>query len=201
MKTAWQTGLVALISLTQAGCSSTTTTPIIRPRMGQGVVKLQDAEKMELMPGNGLDNARIPYFTWYGKTVIVVWSDAPLCSSIGSSGNTIEGALVWGGKGTLVYRGTDGQLNREIAFSTEFQDAHEVQKGQFTINGESYDLTNGGLFLVSGADGNVQVKQLNRDVSELRLTPHDLVAFGQADPEINGFFSKASQPQQAADQP
>lgn len=190
MKTAWRTGLVVYILLTLAGCNSTTTTPTIGTKLGSGVVTLQDAEKKGFMQGIGLDNASIPYFTWDGKTVVVVWSDAPCCNVI-SSGNTIGGALVWGGKGTLVYRGKDQQLNREIAFSAEIQ---EAQKGQITISGEAYDLTRGGLFLVSGVDGNLQVKQLNRAVAELKLTPHDLVAFGQADPEIKEFFSKAFKP-------
>ncbi|QVL33990.1 hypothetical protein KIH39_08815 [Telmatocola sphagniphila] len=197
MKVAWLISLVFYILLTIAGCNATTPPSSVRPRFANGIVTLQDAEKKGFMSGIGVDNASILYFTWDGNPVVVVWSDAPLCS-VSSSSNTIKGAMVHGGKGALVYRGKDNQLNREIAFSLEMQ---EAQNGQLMINGETYDFTKGGLFLVSGLDGDIQVKQLNKAVGDLKLTPHEIAAFGQADSEIKDFFSKSVKPKQPTDQP
>jgi hypothetical protein len=185
MKAAWQTGLVACFLSTLAGCEVTTTpttTPTASREVGSGFVYLTDAEMKGLMSGYGADRACIPYITLDSKPVLVLWSDAPW-SACGTSGNSSSGVLV--------YRGKDGQLNREVAFSAEIQNP---AKGRATIHGKTYDLAKGVLFLVSGAGGDVQVKQLSSDVSKLNFEPHNLVALGKANPEITAFFSKPAKP-------
>ena len=170
-----------------AGCGPTKSTQTAGPTVECGIVCLTDAEKEGLMPGNGADSACISYVTWDSKPIFVVWSDAPWGGSGATSGS--DGPTK--PHGVLVYRGNDMKLKREIEFSGEIQSR---EKGEITINGETYDFAKGALFLVSDVDGDVQVKQLSRDVSTLKLEPKDLSAFGKADPEITAFFSKAAKP-------
>lgn len=184
MKTTLQTILVTCILSALPGCGSTRTTPTAEPvvGMGSGSFSLTDAEKSELMLGD----AYVSIFTWHDKPILVVLSDA-LSSAWGS--NTRSGMASF--HLNLFFRGRDKRPNREIAFFGEIQSG---EKGQITIKGESYDLAKGCLFLVSSVGDDFHVKQMDKDVSELKLEKPDLVAFGKANPEIKAFFSGAAKP-------
>ena len=132
------------------------------------------------MPGN--DDAFVPCLTWNYKPALVIWSDAPKGTF---DGNYKQRNQVPTGKGVLIYHGNVNQTNREVPISGEVEN---IGKGQFTINGKTYDIAMGAVFLVSGVGRDLQVKQLSRDMNQLSLDPHELVAFGEADPEITGFF-------------
>jgi hypothetical protein len=155
------------------------------PDVDSHLVSLTEAEKEGLM--SGADPASIACVTLDRKPILVVWSDAPLCSHGGGSASSGLMTL----QGELIYRGSDMKLNRRIAYFGQIQ---RGENGQITINGATYDLAKGALFLVSGIDGRVQGKQLSGDVSKLTLEPDDLVAFGKADPEITSFFSSPTNP-------
>jgi hypothetical protein len=155
------------------------------PDVDSHLVSLTEVEKEGLM--SGADPASIACFTLDRKPIVVVWSDAPLCSHGGSSASSGLMTL----HGELIYRGSDMKPNRRIAYSGRIQ---RGENGQITINGATWDLAKGALFLVSGIDSGVQVMQLSRDVSKLTLEPDELVAFGKADPEIMSFFSRLTNP-------
>ncbi len=180
-----QTVMAACFLHALAGCGPSNVKTTTMPDVQNKLVTLTDAEKKGLM--SGTDSASIACVTLDSEPILIVWSDAPSCSN--GVGSAASGLMT--PHGELIYRGRDMKPNREIAY---FGEIHSRDKGQITINGESYDLARGALFLVSGMDGDVQVKQLSRDVSKLKLELDHLLAFGKADPEITGFFSKPANP-------
>ena len=178
MRATQQTALVAYMFLTLAGCGDM---PPPAGGLGIHILRLSPSVKEGLMPGN--DDAFVPCITWNYKPALVIWSDAPKGTF---DGNYKRRNQVPTGKGVLIYRGTVNQPDLEVPISGEVEN---IGKGEFTINGETYDLAKGAVFLVSGVGGDLQVKQLSRDMNQLSLDPHELVAFGEADSEITRFFN------------
>jgi hypothetical protein len=68
------------------------------------------------------------------------------------------------------------------------------KSGAVTVNGVSYDLANGPLFLVSAKGNDVQVRQLKR---ELGMAPEAEAFEGLAkdDPDVGGFVAAAGKPE------
>jgi hypothetical protein len=125
-------------------------------------------------PQRGIDQASI----YYEGTTFVVWSDFDGGSGGSSSGN-VQGVR---GQGRL--RSRD---NRHVDFLFETKDG---KTGPVTINDVTYDLANGGLFLVSDNGDQVQVKQLKRDMRNVKFERESLVAFARDDADIVAFFDR-----------
>ena len=115
-------------------------------------------------------------------TAFVLWSDASGGGS-GSSSANVQGVKC---QGSLLAR--DGG---RVEFHGETKDG---KAGRVTIDGVTYDLADGNLFLASTGRDQSQVKQLKRSLSELKFERESLEAFGRNDPEIAGFFTKAAKP-------
>ncbi|MBI1916308.1 MAG: hypothetical protein HYS12_16490 [Planctomycetes bacterium] len=124
----------------------------------------------------GIEQGTIYHF----GTAFVVWSDAR------GGGGGISSSNVQGVKcqGSLAAR--DG---RRVEFHCETKDA---KTGQVKINGEAYELADGNLFLVFTEGEQSRVKQLKRDISNLKFERESLEAFGRNDPEIAEFFTKGA---------
>ncbi len=120
----------------------------------------------------------------------VVWTDARLYA--GSDGypsansNPLPNFLVKGHR-NLRWGGKENGFDREVKYSFEI---NLSEKGQFAIEGKTYDFEKGALFLISGQDADVRVKQLSRDASKLPSDEAAVIAFGKADAEIDAFFAK-----------
>jgi hypothetical protein len=84
-------------------------------------------------------------------------------------------------QGTLL--GRDG---RRVEFLCEITDG---KAGQAKINGVTYELADGNLFLVSTQAEQHRVKQLKRDLAALKFERENLEAFGKNDADIAGFFT------------
>lgn len=169
--------LVALILLTLAGCGGQQP-----PAKGLGIRNLE-LRLSGLMPG--VDVVFVPCLSRNDKPALVILSDAPKGEWVG---NYKKANQVPTGKGVLIYPGADGQPNREIPIEGE---SEEGGMGQCTIAGKTYDLAKGALFLVSGIDDGLRVKQLSREMNRLSFDPSELATFGKNDAEITAFFSKA----------
>ena len=129
-------------------------------------------------PLPGIDQGSV----YHLGTAFVLWSDAPGGGG-GSSSSSVQGVKC---QGSLLARD-----RRRVEFRCETRDA---KTGQVTIDGVTYDLTDGNLFLVSTASDRPQVKQLKRGLTELKFERESLEAFGKNDPDIAGFFTKAEKP-------
>jgi hypothetical protein len=125
-------------------------------------------------PLRGIDQASI----YYEGTAFVVWSDFDGGGGGSSSGN-VQGVR---GQGRLSSRD-----NGHIDFRFETKDG---KTGPVTINEVTYDLANGNLFLVSGNGDQVQVKQLKRDMRNVKFERESLVAFARNDANIVAFFAR-----------
>jgi hypothetical protein len=116
-------------------------------------------------------------------TAFIVWSDAAGGGSGRSSGN-VQGVKC---QGSLLARD-----RRRVEFDCETKDG---KTGQVNLNGVGYKLADGNLFLVFTEGGESRVKQLKRDMSNLKFERESLEAFGRNDPEIAGFFTKGAKAQ------
>jgi hypothetical protein len=125
-------------------------------------------------PQRGIDQASI----YYEGTSFVVWSDFDGGGG-GSSSANVHGVR---GQGRLRLRD-----NRHVDFRFETKDG---KTGPVTINEKQYDLASGGLFLVSGNGDQVQVKQLKRDLRNVKFERESLVAFARDDADIVAFFAR-----------
>jgi hypothetical protein len=137
---------------------------------------LPSAGKGKPLPG--IDQGSV----YHLGTAFVLWSDAPGGGS-GSSNSNVQGVKC---QGTLLARD-----RRRIEFHCATKDA---KTGEVTIDGATYDLADGNVFLVSTAADQSQVKQLKRSLTELKFERESLEAFGKNDPDIAGFFTKAAKP-------
>ena len=129
-------------------------------------------------PLPGIDQGSV----YHLGTAFVLWSDAPGGGG-GSSSSDVQGFKC---QGSLLARD-----RRRVEFHCETKDA---KTGQVTIDGTTYDLADGNLFLLSTAGDQSQVKQLKRSLTELKFERESLEAFGKNDPDIAGFFTKAAKP-------
>jgi hypothetical protein len=102
-----------------------------------------------------------------------------------------------GGGGTAYTReaGTqsDGHVNfdngRTIAFSCRFPDE---RTGKVTIDGTEFDVARGRVFLMKFEGDKFAVKQVDKDLSTIKLDAADFGAIGRADPTIRSFFEPAA---------
>src|SRR5579884_3115406 len=67
------------------------------------------------------------------------------------------------------------------------------QTGTVTINGAEYEPAAGRVFLISTRGGQVQVRQLPRDLSEVQAEQEGFLALADSDPEIARFVVAASE--------
>jgi hypothetical protein len=129
-------------------------------------------------PLPGIDQGSV----YHLGTAVVLWSDAPGGGG-GSSNSDVRGVKC---QGSLLARD-----RRRVEFHCETMDA---KTGRVTIDGVTYDLMDGNLFLISTAGDQSQVKQLKRSLAALKFERESLEAFGKSDPDIAGFFTKAAKP-------
>ncbi len=129
-------------------------------------------------PVPGIDQGNL----YHLGTAFVVWCDAAGGGGASSSSNS-QGVKC---QGTLL--GRDG---RRIEFSCETKDG---KTGRAAINGETFELADGNLFVVATEREQPRVKQLKRDLGTLKFERDALEAFGRNDAEILGFFTEAAKP-------
>lgn len=127
----------------------------------------------------GIDQASITCGLWGSRGMaVVVWTDLPGGSSefLPPVTTKTEGFVFVGH-----HRSSDGrQVECRIA-------TRDGSTGPVTINGKSFNLAQGALFLVSTTGAQTQVRQLKRDF--VKLEPGDLMHLAKNDQEIRTFFT------------
>jgi hypothetical protein len=127
----------------------------------------------------GIDHASITCGLWSdGRMAVVVWTDVSSGSSrfLPPITTKAEGFVFEGH-----HRATDG---RHIDCRCATKDG---RTGGVTINGKTFGLDQGALFLVSTISGQTQVRQLKREV--LQSGGGDLRDLAKNDQEIRDFFA------------
>ena len=110
-------------------------------------------------------------------TLFVIWTDFPNGGG-GNDSSNMHGVTF---RGRLI-TSDQGQVN----FSGESADG---RSGKAVIDGNSYDLENGNLFLVTPGDNGYSIKQLKRDLGNRKFELTALQNFAKADTEIKEFFA------------
>jgi len=133
--------------------------------------------------GGAVDEARFSYHYWEEGLAILIWHDLSygggFCSGTGSTDDP-------------VYRlecdvdSTDGQ-----SFSWKVHTRDGVTADMW-IEDESYDLSQGNMFLVSSRDDGIQVDQLHRDFSELEPNDETISDLSNSDPDVADFIARIS---------
>jgi hypothetical protein len=127
-------------------------------------------------PIPGIDYSSIACAFWRdGRTAVVVWSD------VASSTDYSDGTMAGGSVFNCYQSAANGRVDCRCVSS-------DGRTGTVTINEKSFDLARGALFLVSTANGQTRVLQLNRDLSQLDRS--HITDLAKNDQEISGFFSK-----------
>lgn len=164
--------LIVLLGL-QSGCTR-------HPNVGGRSTLWSHSSGKEDVPG--LDEASISWGTWDDKVVFVVWGDRSafrLASGYPNPDNR-----------RIRFRGTiDCRDGREVVYEVEA--AEDGTPGTLRFAKQSYQLADGGLFLVSTQGEQPLVKQLKRDLAQMKLENSELRALSRTDDEIRGFFKDA----------
>jgi hypothetical protein len=173
------------------GCRSQQpdTTPSPKTDNGYTSWASQAPKKSESIPG--IDFATVDWGTWNDGLLFAVWVDRDP-KPVASSGRGITGSKTGPGLWDAKYRVwcDPPKVNVEC-------DSTDGTSGSLTVNGgQRLDLSQGRLFLVSTAGGEVRVKQLNRDGLSAKQgaqdTPPECFVKLKDDPEVKAFFAKSA---------
>jgi hypothetical protein len=85
-------------------------------------------------------------------------------------------------------QGADG---RKVEWQCETADG---KTGQMSINGSAYDLGKGPLVLVSTRGGQVQVRQVQRDLGHVKPDSDSLERLLRDDPDVGAFLAQTPEP-------
>jgi len=115
-----------------------------------------------------------------GRISLLIWSDLP-----DKAGSSSEGGL-FGSTAEGFFSSADG---RRVDWKWK---APREKGGDFQINGTPHDLANGTLFLVSTKGGQIQVTQLEVDLSKVHSDKQGFEAFANAQPKVAKFIAEAA---------
>jgi hypothetical protein len=130
----------------------------------------------------GITTASVSFCRYGEKCAAAFWLDGH-GGSLGAHRENDRNAVHFEGQGV----GRDG---RTIALECMTADG---TTGNARIDGQSFDLSKGALFLISTADGATAVKQLRRDLSALKPDTNALQSTAANDAEVRSFFEMHAQ--------
>jgi hypothetical protein len=161
------------------GCRSNSTQPEFNG--GTHVIVKWNREDHPVVGGTSAH-----YGLWGEGMAYVIWTDRT--AGWGGGG----GAERTADKAHAEYRAfqtpTDGP---RVEFRYEMNETAAGREGKITINGATYDLAKGSLFLVSTKGPEPEVVQLNRDTLKLKPGKEALEELAKNDPDVAAFFAKA----------
>jgi len=129
------------------------------------------------MAGGGLGQARYVFLRWKEGLKIMMWHDCLKSGRGSGSGSTTDPVYRYQGWA----ESSDGRR-----FEWEVQTA-DGKTALFKIDDTRYDLTDGRLFIVTMKNGKTQVRQLDRDLSNVQANQESIVAFARSDPHVAEF--------------
>jgi hypothetical protein len=135
--------------------------------------------------GGSIDGANYTYHYWQEGLALLIWHDfsygAESCSGTGSTEDP-------------VYRlecTVQAQDGRQFGWQIHTRDG---VKAEMWIDGRSYDLAQGAMFLVSSGEGETTVVQLQRDLSALNPDVESIAALASSDPDVVDFVDEVNTP-------
>jgi hypothetical protein len=127
------------------------------------------------------------FYRWEEGLNLMIWFDGAKSSACSSSSSTSDPQFV---------------LQCHAVSTTDIRfDWHlETEDGvtaDFSIDGKSFDLEDGKLFLIRTSSGEVEVMQIERDLSSVRPDADSIIEFSLNDPTIQEFIHDSSETQLA----
>jgi|RhiMethySRZTD1v2_1073278.scaffolds.fasta_scaffold2457327_1 hypothetical protein len=134
-----------------------------------------------LSAGSGstsVGETNVTYYSGDKGMLLVVWIQNPSEPGLGASGG---GSGASSSAAKTVLRGNYQTFGgKKIDWNCETADG---KSGSVVVNGKTYELAKGGLFLVRTLGESPEVTQLSRDMTKLK-TGADLEALAKSDPEV-----------------
>src|SRR5262245_56041622 len=115
-----------------------------------------------------------------GRISLLIWSDLT-----DKSGSNSEGSLFGSSAEGFCSSADGGRVDWRWKAQNE-------KGGDFQSNGMPHDLANGTLFLVSTKGGQVQVTQLDVDLSKVQSDKQGFEAFANTQPKVAKFIAEAA---------
>ena len=137
------------------------------------------------LAGGKLEQTGYVFLGWKEGLRIMIWHDIPESYIGGGSGSTRDPVYRYHGY-------AESSEGRRFEVDVRTLDG---KTAQFKIGDTIYDLSNGTLFLVTTIGGKTEVKQLQRDLSDVELNHESIVAFAQSDPDVARFAGVTSDSQ------
>jgi hypothetical protein len=136
--------------------------------------------------GMSMGETNVSYFHSGDRIVLLIWHDAP-----GPAGS--------GGESSLFASSANGFFTSADGNRIDWEwKAPKERGGDFQINGKPLDLANGTLLLVSTKGGQVNVTQLDVDLSKVQAkssaeTRKAIEGIAKNEPRVAKFIAEASQ--------
>jgi hypothetical protein len=119
------------------------------------------------------------FYRWEEGMRLMIWHDGINHQSCSSSTN---------GQYEIECHGVSiGNHTFELRLET-----NDGKTAQFSINGNQFDLVDGGLFIVTSSGEDTSVRQLVRDLSEVQANAESVTEFGLSDPDIQEFIQTST---------
>jgi hypothetical protein len=127
------------------------------------------------------------FYRWEEGLTLMIWFDGAKSSACSSSSSTSDPQFVL-------------QCHAVSRSDVRFDWVLESEDGvtaDFSIDGQSFDLEGGKLFLITTSSGEIEVQQIERDLSSVRPEADSITEFGLKDPVIQEFIHASSEAQLA----
>jgi hypothetical protein len=154
------------------------------PPQGSGTGWVTWDRFKEINPQAGIDKAQANPGIWRDDGLAFLILTDFVGSGPGRSGGKGTGPEKYEGQ----QKAPDGQ---KIDWQCETTDG---KTGKMMINGSSYELAKGSLFLISTRDGQVRVRQLQRDLLKVKPDQEALESLLKNDPDVGPFFAEGAKP-------
>jgi len=130
------------------------------------------------MAGGVYVHVAYEFFHWQEGLDVMIWYDAAQSSSCDSSGSTSA-------KTHAVQCQAISDTGQDLDWQIETSDG---LTGEFTLNNDRYNLTEGNVFVVSTVQDPIDIRQFQRDLSTVKPESENIIQFGLNDPDIAEFI-------------
>lgn len=134
------------------------------------------------MAGGGYENTGYEFFHWQAGLDVLLWHEAVTDSRCDSSGEA-------GADTHFVQCLARTEAGIEFGWQIATQDGRSAD---FMLDGQTYDLAEGTVFLINIENGILDVQQLQRNLSSVAANHDSITQFALADPDISQFIETAS---------
>jgi hypothetical protein len=151
---------------------------------GSGAGNIAWERFKDVCPKAGIEKAQASFGIWKeGGLAFLIVTDF-----VGSSRDRGSGKGVGPEKYEGQQKARDG---RKVEYQCETADG---KTGTMTINGSSYQLAKGSMFLVSTRGGKVEVRQVKRDLLKVKPDQEAVEKLLKDDADVASFFAEKAKP-------